>query len=88
MKLAYREFILEEKSHKNRLLKLKEDGSLSGIELKKVAAKVVAKTTTKAVKKPAKQPAMKKTAARKKSPKTSSVKSGKGGKDEVAGIAA
>lgn len=36
MKLAFREFILEEKSHKDKLLKLKEDGSLSGIELKKV----------------------------------------------------
>lgn len=36
MKLAYREFILEEKSHKDKLLKLKEDRSLSGIELKKV----------------------------------------------------
>ncbi len=37
MKLAYREFILEEKSHKEKLLKLKNDGSLSGVELKKVA---------------------------------------------------
>ena len=36
MKLAYREFILEEKSHKDKLQKLKADGTLSGIELKKV----------------------------------------------------
>ena len=36
MKLAYREFILEEKSHKDKLMELKKEGSLSGIELKKV----------------------------------------------------
>ncbi len=36
MKLAYREFILEEKSHKDKLLKLKEEGTLSGIEIEKV----------------------------------------------------
>jgi len=36
MKLAYREFIIEEKSHREKLQKLKNEGSLSGIELKKV----------------------------------------------------
>ncbi len=36
MKAAYKEFILEEKSHRDKLTKLKEEGSLSGIELKKV----------------------------------------------------
>ncbi len=36
MKLAYREFIVEEKSHRDKLQTLKDEGSLSGIELKKV----------------------------------------------------
>lgn len=36
MKLAYREFILEEKSHRDKLQKLKDERSLSGIKLEKV----------------------------------------------------
>jgi len=36
MKAAYREFILEEKSHKDRLKKLKINGDLSGIETSKI----------------------------------------------------
>lgn len=36
MRLAYREFILEEKSHRDKLQKLKDEGTLSGIAVKKV----------------------------------------------------
>ncbi|NQU32967.1 MAG: ferritin family protein [Bacteroidetes bacterium] len=36
MKLAYREFIIEEKSHRDKLTILKAEKKLSGIELKKV----------------------------------------------------
>ncbi len=36
MKLAYREFILEEKSHRDKLQKIKEKGSLSDVKLERV----------------------------------------------------
>ena len=36
MKAAYKEFILEEKLHKDKLKKLKVDGELSGIEIAKI----------------------------------------------------
>ncbi|MFK5854576.1 MAG: ferritin family protein [Bacteroidota bacterium] len=36
MKAAYKEFILEEKSHKDKLNKLKAEGKLAGIEIGKI----------------------------------------------------
>ncbi len=36
MKAAYKEFILEEQSHKEKLKKLKTEGKLSGIEIAKI----------------------------------------------------
>jgi rubrerythrin len=36
MKAAYKEFILEEQSHKEKLKKLKAEGKLSGIEIAKI----------------------------------------------------
>ncbi len=36
MKAAYKEFILEEQSHKEKLNKLKAEGKLSGIEIAKI----------------------------------------------------
>jgi len=37
MKEAYKEFILEEQSHKDKLLKLKSEGKLSGIDESKIS---------------------------------------------------